>query len=271
MSKTILITGSSAGLGRETAILFQSRGWNVIATMRNPEDGAGLAALDNVLVTRLDVLETDSIQNAVAGGIERFGRIDVLMNNAGYGAYGPLESFTRERIVRQYSTNVIGMLEVTRAVLPHFRKNRGGLVINISSIGGKVALPLGTLYHGTKFAIEGISEALSYEIGQFGGRVKIIQPGAIATDFAGRSIDFGNDESMTEYQPLVGKLMGAMQNVFQTASSAASVAEVVYEAAADDSGRLRYVAGPDAEAMLASRQQLDDAAFMDGLKAQFQL
>lgn len=269
MSKTVFITGTSAGLGRETARLFQSKGWNVVATMRNPDAETELNGLDNVFVTRLDMLEPESIESAAAQAIERFGRIDVLVNNAGYGAYGPLEAFSRERILRQYHTNVIGMLDVTKALLPQFRKNKGGMIINISSIGGKVAFPLGALYHGTKYAIEGISEALSYEVEQFGGRVKIIQPGAIATDFAGRSIDFGNDESIPEYQPLVGALAGAFQNVAHASSSSAAIAEVIYGAATDGSRQLRYLCGADAEAMSAARHQQDDASFMGGLKAMF--
>ena len=182
MNKTIFITGASSGLGKDTAKFFQSKGWNVVATMRQPDNGSELAALDNVLVTRLDVLDPASINSAVQEGIRKFGRIDVLVNNAGYGAYGPLESFARENIVRQFNTNVIGLLDVTRALLPHFRQNRDGVIINISSIGGKMAFPLGALYHGTKFAVEGISESLSYEVAQFGGKVKLVEPGAIATD-----------------------------------------------------------------------------------------
>jgi NADP-dependent 3-hydroxy acid dehydrogenase YdfG len=141
MNKTIFITGASSGLGKETAKLFQSKGWNVIATMRKPEDETVLTTLDNVLVSRLDVLDVDSIGNAVNEGILKFGKIDVLLNNAGYGAYGPLESFSREQIIRQFNTNVIGLLDVTKALLPHFRENKSGVIINISSIGGKITFP----------------------------------------------------------------------------------------------------------------------------------
>ena len=178
--------------------------------MRSPESETELTTLDRVLVLKLDVLDVSSIENAVSEGIRRFGKIDVLLNNAGYGAYGPLESFPREKIIRQFNTNVIGLLDVTKALLPHFRQNKSGVIINISSVGGKVAFPLGVLYNGTKFAVEGISESLSYEVEQFGGKVKIIEPGAIATDFTGRSLDFNNDETLTEYQPIVGKVISAM-------------------------------------------------------------
>jgi len=271
MSRTILITGASSGLGKDTARLFQKKGWNVIATMRKPENESELSTLDNVLVTRLDVLDLDSIKNAVKEGIEKFGKIDVLVNNAGYGAYGPLESFPREKIIRQFNTNVIGLLDVTQALLPHFRSNKSGVIINISSIGGKMAFPLGTLYHGTKFAVEGISESLSYEVEQFGGKVKIIEPGAIATDFSTRSLDFSNDESLTAYQPLVEKVISSMPSLYQNASSGTVIAAVIYEAATDGKNQLRYTAGEDANRMIAGRRQSDDVTFTGNIKALFGL
>jgi NADP-dependent 3-hydroxy acid dehydrogenase YdfG len=271
MSKTIFITGASSGIGKETAKLFQSKGWNVVATMRNPDKATDFEPADNLLLAKLDVLDLASIENAVAEGIRKFGQIDVLLNNAGYGAYGTLESFSRENIVRQFNTNVIGLLDVTKAVLPHFRQNKSGIIINISSIGGKMTFPLGALYHGTKFAVEGISEALSYEVEQFGGKVKIVEPGAIATDFAGRSMDMSNDESLAEYQPLVQKLMAGVSHMFGNASPATVVAEVIYEAATDGTAQLRYTAGEDAKTLIANRKQLDDKTFIGGVKAQFGL
>ncbi len=166
---------------------------------------------------------------------------------------------------------MIGLLDVTKALLPHFRVNRSGTIINISSIGGKMAFTLGTLYHGTKFAVEGISESLKYEVSEFGGKVKIIEPGAIITDFTGRSLDFSNDTSYTEYQPLIEKVMSAMQSLFQYASPASVIANVIYQAATDDTTQLRYTAGEDAKFMLANHKQSDDESFEAGIKAQFGL
>lgn len=266
--KTILITGASSGIGKETAKLFQSKGWNVVATMRTPEKETELTQLDNVFVTQLDVLDVASIETAIAAGIERFGKIDVLLNNAGYGAYGPLESFPREKIMRQFNTNVLGLMDVTRAILPHFRSNKDGIIINISSIGGKMTFPLGALYHGTKFAVEGISESLSYEVESFGGKVKIVEPGAIATDFGGRSFDFNNDESLKEYQELVGLFYTAMGNMANANSPVNVVSEVIYEAATDGTNQLRYTAGEDAKVLLENRKLYDDATFIAGIKSQ---
>jgi NAD(P)-dependent dehydrogenase (short-subunit alcohol dehydrogenase family) len=271
MAKTILITGASSGIGKATAKLFHERGWNVIATMRSPEKESELTDLDNVLVTRLDVVDPSSIKEAFERGVERFGKIDVLLNNAGYGAYGPLEAFPPKNIRRQFDVNVLGLLAVTQEVLPHFRKHRDGIVINISSVGGKITFPLGTLYHGTKFAVEGISEALNFELEQFDCRVKIVEPGFIRTDFAGRSFDFVNDESMIDYQELVGRLFQSIEGFMANASEPSVVAEVVYQAATDGTGQLRYTAGEDARQIVEARRSLSDDEFLQNIKAQFGL
>ena len=272
MSKTILITGSSTGIGKATAQHFHDKGWNVIATMRTPEKEEDLTELDNVLVTKLDVLDLDSIDQSLRKGIEAFGTIDVLVNNAGYGAYGPLEAFPRENIIRQFNTNVIGLLDVTRAILSHFRSNQSGVIINISSIGGQMTFPLGSLYHGTKFAVEGISESLYFEAGQSGVKVKFVEPGMIATDFAGRSFDFQINPEMTEYQNITNTFAQAMGgDSAPQASPASLVAEVIYEAATDDSTKLRYLAGEDAHQYIGARQTVGDEAFIQNMKNQFGL
>lgn len=268
MTKTILITGSSSGIGKATARYFHGRGWNVVATMRRPEDETELGTLEHVLVTRLDVQDSTSIATAVSAGLERFGQIDVLLNNAGYGAYGLLEATPMETIRRQFDVNVLGLLDTTKAVLPHFRANGRGTIVNISSIGGKVTFPLGTLYHGTKFAVEGLSEALHYELAAIGVRVKIVEPGFVRTDFAGRSFDFTNDESLGEYQKLVGAFQAA-QAEQGAGDEPEVVAEVVHQAATDDTDRLRYTAGPYAAELIATRAAVDDATFIGGVKQQF--
>lgn len=268
MTQTILITGSSAGIGKATAKYFHDKGWNVIATMRTPANETELNQLDNVLVTRLDVTDSDSIRAAVEEGVGRFGKIDVLLNNAGYGAYGPLETFPMENIRRQFDTNVIGLLETTKAVLPHMRKQRSGTVINVSSVGGKMCFPLGTLYHGTKFAVEGMSESLRWELEPLGIDVKIVEPGAIATDFGGRSFDFVHDESVEEYRETVTKTMNLFEPLLENAAPAKIVAEVIWEAATDGTSTLRYLAGEDAKAWVAARTSQDDEAFTAGLREQ---
>lgn len=271
MNKTILITGASSGIGRAAARRFQAGGWNVVATMRSPEKERELNTLERVLVTRLDVLDMSSIDAAVTEARARFGRIDVLLNNAGYGAYGPLEATPVEKIRRQFDVNVIGVLATTKALLPHFRKQRSGTIINISSIGGKMTFPLGSLYHGTKFAVEGLSESLHFELLPLGVRVKIVEPGMVKTEFAGRSFDFNNDPALSEYQPLVQGLLSALGPMAENASSPELIVETIFGVASDGADRMRYEAGPDAEHLLASRRAADDTTFIGGMRSQFGL
>ena len=271
MTQTIFITGASSGIGKATAKYFQSNGWCVVATMRNPDDGAELAELENVLVTHLDVTEEPSIYAAVTEANTRFNGVDVLVNNAGYGAYGPLECFDMDRIRRQFETNVIGLLAVTKAVLPCMRAQRSGVIVNISSIGGQMTFPLGALYHGTKFAVEGLSEALHYELEAIGVRMKIIEPGMVSTDFGGRSFDFSNEPAIEEYQGIVGKLMASFGNSSSASSPPEVVAKVIWKAVTDGTDQLRYRAGADAEQLLTNRKLADDATFFGGLKQQLGL
>lgn len=269
MSKTILITGASSGIGKATAIHFQQQGWNVIATMRSPEKETELNKLENVHLEKLDVLDLDSIEQAIQNGISKFGRIDALLNNAGYGAYGPLESFPRENIIKQFNTNVIGLMDVTKAIIPHFRANKDGVIVNISSIGGQMTFALGSLYHGTKFAVEGISESLHYEMKEIGVKVKIVEPGFIATDFGGRSFDFQAGD-IEDYQPLINALMKQWQNPDNKVSPPSLVAKVIFNAVTDGTDELRYRAGEDADFLLDKRKKLTDAEFFELMNSQLE-
>jgi len=264
MSKTILITGCSSGIGLMTAKFFQDKGWNVIATVRgNPKEETELNALDNVELLALDVTKADTIEVAVAAGIDRFGQIDVLLNNAGYGSYGVLEATTEAKIRMQFDVNVIGALMVTKAVLPHMRKRGEGTIINVSSMGGKITFPLGTLYHGSKFAVEGMSEALSFELAAIGIKVKMVEPGMINTNFAettGALLDI--DPSQTEYAPFIEKVVAGMQVAGNQHSEPIVVAEAIWRAATDGTDQLRYIAGPDAEQIIAARKTMDDPEYL---------
>ena len=267
MRKTILITGASSGIGKATALHFQKQGWNVIATMRSPEKETELNTIENVQLEKLDVLDIASIGQAIKNGISKFGKIDALVNNAGYGAYGPLETFPRENIIRQFNTNVIGLMDVTKAIIPHFRENKNGVIVNISSIGGQMTFALGSLYHGTKFAVEGISESLHYEMAEIGVKVKLIEPGFIATDFGGRSFDF-QAGSIEDYQPIINALMKQWQNPNNTVSQPSLVADVIYAAVTDGTDQLRYRAGEDANFLLDNRKKMTDAEFFEMINKQ---
>lgn len=257
MKKTIFITGASTGLGKATALLFQSKGWQVIATMRNPDKEQDLANLEHVALLPLDVTNPAQIKSTVAKAIALH-PVDVVFNNAGYGLTGALEGLSDEKIVKQINTNLLGVLRVTQAFIPYFRKRKGGLFINTTSMGGFLTFPLNSIYHATKFAIEGWAESMSYELALHHIGIKTIAPGGIATDFLSRSLD---NTSHPAYQTMESSLFGKIGAMMQNASTATQIAQVVYEAATDGKDQVRYVAGEDARALYARRQEIGNEAF----------
>ncbi len=269
-NKTAFITGASRGIGLATTIKFLNQGWNVIATMRNPSTNSDLLDDKRVLLAEVDVLNNESIEKALKLGNQKFGSIDVVVNNAGFGSSGPLEATSVENIEKQYQVNVVGTLLVVRAALPYFRKQSRGTVCNISSMGGIVSFPFGALYNGSKFAIEGISEALQYELREIGCRIKIIEPGATSTDFATSSFVFNNDETLSEYQELIHKLLSFFESKNKESQNPEVVAETIFKAATDDKDRLRYVVGDDAEFLIAQRKKLNDLDFRKFLLCAFE-
>lgn len=253
MSKTILITGASSGIGKATAHYFQEQGWNVVATMRKPDQEKELTQLENVLVTRLDVTDNTSIQQAIDAGIHEFGSIDVLLNNAGYGLTGVFENMETEEIRRQYEVNVIGLMNVTKAMLPHMRERRSGTIVNVSSMGGIIAIPLYSTYHGTKWAVEGFTESLHYELAPFNIKLKLIEPGAIKTDFYDRSMNMVEPGEITDYQTYYDKVTPKLEYPEQSGAEPREVAKVIFKAARSKSNRLRYPAAGGAGPILFLR------------------
>lgn len=162
--KTVLITGTSSGIGREAVKYFQARGWNVAATMRKPENEKEFVKLKNVHCLRLDVEDEKSISRAIKETVKKFGAIDVLVNNAGYSVWGPFEAVSTEKIQHQFDVNVFGVMNVTRGILPYFREQKKGTIINVASMAGHASFPFYSLYHATKWAIEGFSESLAFEL-----------------------------------------------------------------------------------------------------------
>ncbi len=248
MKKTILITGSSSGFGKTTAQYFARRGWNVVATMRRPGEEHELAQLPDVLVARLDVQDRASIAAAIEAGIGCFGRIDALVNNAGFGLFGLFEAAPPEKAAEQFDVNVFGVMNVTREILPHFRSNHGGTILNIGSGAGVFALPMLSLYCASKFALEGFTEALSYELASQNITVKMIEPGGVvSTKFGQRS---GAEAAQNAMLPDYDKFVAHTNAVFaglraSRVATEADVAKVIYEAATDGKEQLRYVATED--------------------------
>ncbi len=265
MSKTIFITGSSSGLGKSTAKLFQSKGWNVIATMRDLEEDKELVQLENVTVLKMDVTDLAQIQDAVEKAISMYD-IDVVFNNAGYGLSGALESYSDERIVRQIDTNLLGVIRVTQAFIPYFREKRSGTFISTTSIIGQIGFPLISIYSATKFGVEGWSESMSYELEKFGITIKTVAPGSMITNFAGSSLDPNTHPS---YVDMEKKLADQTQELLKHASTPEEVAEVVYEAATDNKDQLRYLAGNEANMLNKRYLEIGKEEFRKEMAKQF--
>jgi len=266
--KTIFITGTSSRIGKATTQYFAQKGWNVAATMRSPEKGKDLAELPNVNVYQLDVTDENSINQAAAKAIQDFGKIDVVLNNAGYGLIGPFELATKEQVQREFQTNLFGAMNVMRAFLPHFKQNKDGLIINLTSVGGLITMPYTSLYHSTKFALEGFSESLAYELEQFGIRIKIVEPGVVYTNFATSSLDMATSDSVKDYDADLQKLQQAFETLMKPdanplggGSTPEMVAETIYTAATDGSEQMRYLSGKDAEQMIAAKKEQGDIGF----------
>lgn len=251
--KTILITGASTGIGKITALYFANKGWNVAATMRNPDKDNDLLKKENIKLFKLDVLDEKSIKSAVELVLQAFGQIDVLLNNAGYAAVGIFEAAQKTDIDKQFGTNVFGLMQMIQAVLPHFRQRKTGVIINVASVAGKVTFPLYSLYHGTKFAVEGLSESLHYELRPFGIKVRIIEPGPIKTDFYERSMNVIRGDDLHDYDKYFNKVFKNLQQFGDKGSKPEKVARKIYKAAVSKGKKLRYPIGGNAPALLFLR------------------
>jgi NAD(P)-dependent dehydrogenase (short-subunit alcohol dehydrogenase family) len=259
MDKVVLITGASTGIGNETAKLFQAKNWKVAATMRSPEKAEDLKNIVDLECIRLDVTDPESVRSAIAATLERFGRIDAVVNNAGYAAIGPFEAAAPEQIRRQFETNVFGLMNVCREVLPYFREQKRGTIVNVASVGGRTAFPFYSLYHATKWAVEGFSESLQYELEPFNIRVRIIEPGPIKTDFYTRSEEVLKKDGLSAYDKFSEGTIENMKRFGAAAPDGAIVAQAIYDAVTDTSKRLRY--GVNTKGLLALRRMLPESAF----------
>src|SRR5205085_4702734 len=203
--------------------------------MRAPEKAEDLQRIVDIECIRLDVTNVESIRSAITQTLEKFGRIDAVINNAGFAVVGPFEAATQEQIDRQIQTNVYGVMNVCREILPYFREQNRGIIVNVASMGGRITFPLYSIYHASKWALEGFSEALQYEIKQFNIKIKIIEPGPIKTDFYDRSQSLTKKEGLTAYDNFVARALPNLQKAGETAPDGALVAQVIFDAVMDDS------------------------------------
>jgi short-subunit dehydrogenase len=271
MTKTVFITGTSSGIGKLTAMYFAQQGWNVAATMRNPQQDTELCQVSRIKLYFLDVTNNQSIQTAIASAIQDFGQIDVLVNNAGFGVDGVFEAMTDEIIEQQFNTNVFGLMRVTRAIIPHMREKGGGTIIQIASMGGRITFPLYSIYHGSKWAVEGFSEALHYELEPFNIKIKIIEPGAIKTEFYGSSRRFIMRDDLPMYQSLVDTVEQVSQEAGNKGESPELVAKAIFQAANDRSHKMRYVVGKPAPLLLMLRKLLPDNWYFSLVKRSYKI
>jgi short-subunit dehydrogenase len=249
-----LVTGCSTGIGRATAVELTKRGFEVVATARRPET---LKDLDVTAMLALDVDSDDSVASAVAAA----GPIDVLVNNAGFGVVGPVESVPLADVKRMFETNVFGVIRMIQAVLPQMRERGSGTIVNVTSLAGRVAPPFDGFYSATKFGVEGLSEALHYEVGHFGIRIILIEPGVFETSFGDNATHVGMeggayDELATQWEASRDKLP---EN--DVSAGPETVAAAIADAIEAKEHVLRHPVGADAELVTTVRAQLDDATF----------
>ena len=211
MKKVVIITGASRGFGELIAKKFQKENFQVIATMRNIDSSPILKKLENVDIKRLDVTVKSDIKNVVDYTVEKYGRIDILINNAGYGAFGFLEEASNEEIRNQFNVNYFGLIDCIKGVLPQMRKQKDGVIVNISSIAGRFGLPFTSLYNSSKFAVEGLTECLHYELSLFGIDIKTVAPGSFRTGFHD-SINFTEDEKKEDLDVVRENLKKALED-----------------------------------------------------------
>lgn len=267
MAKTVMVTGTSSGIGEAAALLFSRKGWNVVATMLDPEAGdSPLRGKDNVDIVRLDLLDAGSIVKSIDFAYEKYGRLDVLVNNAGYGVLGIFEASTQEQVEKLFHTNALGPMNVIRAILPRFRAQGGGTIVTVASVQGRLGLPMYSMYCGTKWALEGFLEALQYELFHLGIRIKIIEPGVIRSGFHDAAV-LTDHMPLKAYDDVIENILRNNQAFVDRASPPEGVAGTIYRAAVSHTWKLRYPAGSNARLMLYLKRILPFRLFQLLFKA----
>lgn len=274
--KVAVVTGSSTGIGFETSLLLSRNGFYTYATMRNLNKSQRIndvAKSENLplKVLQLDVTDDRSVKDAIKQIKDESSRIDILVNNAGYGVMGAVEDLSLEEFKSQFETNFFGVIRVTKEVIPIMRNQGSGNIINVSSVGGKIGIPLNSAYISSKFALEGLSESMRYELEQFGIDVILIEPGVVKTNFfenADVIINNNTGNKTSVYSQLTQKLFEGFEPMLKSNSSSLSsdVAEVIYQAIESNNREVRYPVGKDALSIIKTRQNLSDKEFENWIK-----
>jgi short-subunit dehydrogenase len=276
LKQVALITGCSSGIGYETSILLAKNGFKTYATMRNTDKGNKLKEISDkenldLKIIKLDVTDDYSIKNAINEIVEETDRIDVLVNNAGNNIAGAVEDLSIEEFKEQFETNFFGLIRVIKGVLPIMRKQNSGIIVNLSSIVGKMAIPLNSAYVSSKFAVEGFSESIRYELEDFGIKVILIEPGVIKSNFY-ENIKMAKNSLMdptSVYQPITQKIFEAFLPMLEYAFPTKIVADAILEAVTSDKPHIRYAVGDDAKSIIEARKKLSDKEFEKWVKEGF--
>jgi NAD(P)-dependent dehydrogenase (short-subunit alcohol dehydrogenase family) len=270
--KVAVVTGSSSGIGHEISLILARNGFTAYATMRNLQKGSDLKSIAedeklHLYFAQLDVTDENSVKKAIQTIHNEAGRIDILINNAGYGLTGAFEDLSLNEIKTQYETNVFGLIRTTQEVLPIMRKQRSGMIVNISSGVGRFGYPTGSAYVSTKFAVEGLSECMSYEVEPFGIKVILIEPGVIQTNFFNSSVlAKKSQDPNSPYASLMKGMESGVKKMMKNGSTPQYVAQVVLDAVTKENPKLRYLAGKDIEQWIEAKRKMSDEEFANMMK-----
>jgi NAD(P)-dependent dehydrogenase (short-subunit alcohol dehydrogenase family) len=281
--KVAVVTGSSSGMGYETSLILARNGFHTYASMRKLGGGGeggskqiiDLAKNENLplQVIQLDVNNDNSVTEAINRIANEKGRIDIVINNAGYDLMGALEETSIEEIKAQFETNFFGAVRVMQAVIPIMRKQGVGIIVNITSLGGRISFPLNSPYHATKFALEGLSESIQYELEPFGIKVIVIEPGGVGSNFL-KNLKWASkmsDSFNSPYRSIQNNISEYFKQWAQNLTHPSEVAKVILQAVTTDNPDFRYTVGKDAAMALESRRNMSDRQFHDMIKKQINM
>jgi NAD(P)-dependent dehydrogenase (short-subunit alcohol dehydrogenase family) len=270
MQKVALVTGSSSGIGFETSLALARANYFTYATMRNADKAEPILKIAkkenlNLDVIELDVDMEDSIKSAVKKILEQKGRIDILVNNAGYGIFGCVEDITIDELKAQFQTNFFGLVKLIQEVAPIMRKQGAGIIVNVSSVAGRIGFPGTPAYISSKFALEGLSECMRYEMSPFGIKTIIIEPGVIKTNFLS-SMNIAKGKPDSPYKELTEKVVNGIKMMVEMATPPSEVAKTIIKAIETENPLPRYIVGSDAAMFLEAKKMKTDIEFENYIK-----